>query len=115
MSGLRLVTGLSGAIFLLVVGEFLRRRQLREKYAVLWLTTGLLMLPFAVYPPIFDGLAEGLGIADPPNLLLFLAVVFLLFVCMHLSWEVSKLEAETRVLAEEIALSRLDQSSLRDE
>jgi hypothetical protein len=36
--------------------------------------------------------------------------VFLLLVCMHLSWEVSRLEEETRVLAEEIALIRADRN-----
>jgi hypothetical protein len=37
---------------------------------------------------------------------LFLAVAFLLLLAVHLSWEVSRLEGETRVLGEEIALLR---------
>jgi Uncharacterized conserved protein (DUF2304) len=42
------------------------------------------------------------------SLALFLGVVFLLIVCIHLSWEVSRLEEETRTLAEEIALMRTE-------
>jgi hypothetical protein len=37
--------------------------------------------------------------------------VFLLIVCIHLSWEVSRLEEETRTLAEEIALIRTERES----
>jgi hypothetical protein len=39
---------------------------------------------------------------------LFLAVVFLLIIAMHLSWEVSQLEEETRSISEEIALLRME-------
>ncbi|MGZ6840371.1 MAG: DUF2304 family protein, partial [Frankiaceae bacterium] len=45
-------------------------------------------------------------VKDPVNLLLFGAALVLLLVCVHLSWEVSRLEGETRTLAEEIALLR---------
>jgi hypothetical protein len=43
--------------------------------------------------------------------------MFLLLVCLHLSWEASRLEDETRVLAEEVALLRLrmDEQSERTE
>ena len=54
--------------------------------------------------------------ADPPNLLLFGAAVLLLLVCVHLSWEVSHLEEETRTLAESHALlqERLERLEARD-
>jgi hypothetical protein len=42
-------------------------------------------------------------------------MMFLLLVCLHLSWESSKLEDETRVLAEEIALLRLKVDELSAE
>jgi len=35
-----------------------------------------------------------------------ICIVFLLLVCVHLSWEVSALEEETRTLAEDFALLR---------
>jgi hypothetical protein len=35
-----------------------------------------------------------------------IAIVFLLIVVMHFSWELSRLEERTRTLAEEIALLR---------
>jgi hypothetical protein len=44
------------------------------------------------------------GIASGLSLVLGAAVVFLLFVCMSLSLHVSRLEAKTEVLAEEVAM-----------
>lgn len=115
MDDVRLVTGACSLILLLAVIEMLRRRQLREKYAVLWLFTGAATVPLTFFPGMFDAVAHRLGVADPPNLMSFLGIVFLLLVCVHLSWEVSRLEEETRILAEEIALIRLGQQQAVDD
>jgi hypothetical protein len=101
---LTLVTALTAIVVLAFIVELLRRRQLQEKYAFLWLLTGLAMLPLGLFPRLLDNVAKWLGIANGVSLVLFAAIVFLLLICVHLSWEVSRLEEETRTLAEEIAL-----------
>ena len=105
---LNLVTAIAGLLVLGVIVELLRRRRLREKYAMLWLAVGLIVLPLAFFPRILDNAADMLGIANGVSLVLFLGFLFLLLVCVHLSWEVSQLEEETRTLAEEMALLRAD-------
>jgi hypothetical protein len=102
---LELVGGLISVSFMF---ELLRRRQLKEKYAVLWLLVGIAMLVFAAWPPLLDHLANELGIKSGPNLLLFVASLVLVVVCVHLSWEISRLEDKTRALAEEMGLLRLE-------
>jgi hypothetical protein len=92
----------------------MRRRTLREKYAVLWLVVGVGQLVLAAFPRLLDAFAQLLGVADPPNLLAFAGIVFLLGVTAHLSWESSRLEDETRVLAEEIAMLRHQVEELQD-
>jgi hypothetical protein len=101
-------TVLFGVLILGVILELLRRRRLREKYAVIWLFTGLLVIVLALFPGGLDRVAGYLGVASGVSLVLFLAVVFLLVIAIHLSWEVSQLEEETRTISEEIALLRLD-------
>ena len=49
---------------------------------------------------------HALGVDYGPSAVFLGAIVFLLLVCMHLSWEVSRLEERTRTLAEELALLR---------
>ncbi|MFS8479077.1 MAG: DUF2304 domain-containing protein [Micromonosporaceae bacterium] len=105
---LNMVTALAGLLVLGVILELLRRRRLREKYAMLWLAVGIVVLPLAFFPRLSDGAAAMLGVASGVSLVLFLGFLFLLLVCVHLSWEVSQLEEETRTLAEEFALLRTE-------
>jgi len=88
------------------VVEMLRRGILREKYAALWLfvTGGLLVV--AAFPRLLSWAASSVGIAVPANLLFFVSGIVLLLVSVQLSYEVSRLEARTRRLAEEVALLR---------
>jgi hypothetical protein len=94
-----------------VMIELVRRRKLREKYAFLWLGVGAGGLILGVSRGLLDRLAHAVGIAYPPTLLFVFAVLFLLIVCGHLSWEVSRLEERTHILAEEIALLRSPQTA----
>ncbi|WP_433528612.1 DUF2304 domain-containing protein [Micromonospora sp. CA-263727] len=105
---LTLVTGLTGLVLLATIVELLRRRQLREKYGMLWLGLLFVVIPLSLFPTLLDGVADLLGVATGVSLVLFLGIVFLLLVCIHLSWEVSRLEEETRTLAEEFALLRAE-------
>ncbi len=99
--------GVAAAVLATVfVVELLRRGILKEKFAALWLVvTGALLL-IAVFPGVLSWLAQVLGVQLPSNLLFFLAAVVLLLVSVQLSFEVSKLEARTRRLAEDLALLR---------
>ncbi|MBM7495009.1 hypothetical protein JOD64_006231 [Micromonospora luteifusca] len=105
---LTLVTGLTGLILLATIVELLRRRQLREKYGMLWLGVLIIVIPLSLFPRLLDNVAELLGVASGVSLVLFLGIIFLLLVCVHLSWEVSHLEEETRTLAEDFALLRTE-------
>ncbi len=105
---LTLVTGLTGLLLLGTIVELLRRRQLREKYGMLWLAVLIIVIPLSLFPRLLDNVAELLGVASGVSLVLFLGIVFLLLVCVHLSWEVSALEEETRTLAEDFALLRAE-------
>ena len=108
MKLLTIVTGLTSLAVLAFMIELLRRRQLQEKYAILWLAVSIVMVPVAFVPTMVDKVAVTFGFASGVSLVLFLGIVFLLLVCMHLSWEVSRLEEETRTLAEDVALLRTE-------
>jgi hypothetical protein len=110
------VVALIGSLLVLAgIVELLRRRQLGEKYAVLWLVVGVTLLVFTVFPGLSIWLARVLGVAVPTNLLFFVGILFLVGVVLHLSWEVSRLENETRKLAEDQAILRLEFEQLRDD
>ncbi|MEI7778650.1 MAG: DUF2304 domain-containing protein [Actinomycetes bacterium] len=94
--------------------ELLRRRQLREKYAAIWLIVSAMLLFFAIQPTLFARISHFLGFGLPVNLAFASAVVVLLLVSMQLSLESGRREDETQRLAEEIALLQLEIDRLRD-
>lgn len=103
------IIALVGSLIVLgLIVEMLRRRQLSEKYAVLWLLVGLVLLFLTIFPGVVTMLTGAIGVALPTNLMFFVAIVFLTAVALHLSWEVSRLESETRKLAEDLAILRLE-------
>lgn len=103
------VLGLIGSLFTLtLLFELLRRRRLREKYAVFWVIVAMATLVIAVFPATLTTAADLVGVEVPANLLFFGASMLLLGVSIHQSYEMGRLEERTRTLAEEIGLLRLE-------
>lgn len=93
-------------VILAVVLWMLLTRRLREKYAVLWILIALAVLVVGLFPGLLGALTAVLGVQLPSNLLFATAILLLLGVALHLSWELSQVEEETRRLAEEAAILR---------
>lgn len=100
----------AGIAFALIVVALivvlLLRRQLREKYAIMWLLIGITILVLSIFPSLLVGLSGFLGVAVPSNLIFALSIVLLVGVTLHLSWELSQAEDEIRRVAEEVAILR---------
>lgn len=99
-------------VILFIVFDMLRLKKIREKYATLWLIVGFATLVLAAFPRLLEIVAQLLSVQVPSNLLFALSIVLALGVCLHLSWEISVVEDETRVLAEEAAILRVQLESL---
>jgi hypothetical protein len=99
-------------LVLVIIVSLLLRRQLREKYATLWIIIGLVILILAVFPGLLLWLSDLLGVAVPSNLIFALALVLLIGVALHLSWELSLAEDEVRRVAEDVAIARADLEAL---
>ena len=95
-----------GLVVFLVI--LLRRRQLREKYAIIWIVVALAVCVLGAFPGLVEKVASAVGVATPSNLIFATALILLLVVCIQLSVEVTNLEERTRTLAEEVALLRFD-------
>lgn len=99
---------------LIAIVWMLLSHRLREKYAALWLIIGIAMLLLTIFPGMLVGLADGLGVEVPANLLFVLALALLIGVTLHQSWELSTVEDETRRVAEEVAILRGEIEVLHD-
>lgn len=99
-------------VMVLAVLQMLRQGKLREKYTVLWLVVGGLTIVLGAFPQLLDWAASLVGIRVPSNLLFALAIMLLVGVSLHVSRELTILEDETRILAEEVAILRASVESL---
>ena len=96
------------ACSLLFVLRLLRRSQLAARYALLWMSIGTVLLFLASFPGTLDRVSVWLGITYGPATFFLAAITVLFIIVIQFSWELSRLEERTHVLAEEVALLRAD-------
>jgi hypothetical protein len=98
------VASIAAVIFLFVIFELIRSRRLQERYAILWLVTGGVILLLSVWRDALRLVAEQIGIAYPPSALFVVGFLFILVVLLHYSTVISELSERNVRLAQDIAL-----------
>jgi hypothetical protein len=99
------VAAAASVLLILVVLELIRGRRLKERYALLWLATGVVLLVLSAWRDGLNTIAGWLGVTSyPPAVLFAVATLFILLVLLHYSTVISKLTDENVDLAQRIAL-----------
>ena len=92
-------------VLVLVVFELIRSRRLRERYALLWLLTGLVLVVLSAWRGGLNTIAGWLGIRGyPPAVLFAVGLLFVILVLLHYSTVISRLSDQNVVLAQRLAL-----------
>jgi hypothetical protein len=104
-----LLVSILGAIasfaLVLVVLELIRSRKLRERYALLWLLTGLVLAALSLWRGGLNTMAGWLGVRSyPPAVLFAVGILFILAVLLHYSTVISRLTDQNVLLAQRLAL-----------
>jgi hypothetical protein len=95
----------ASVVLILVVLELVRGRRLKERYALLWLATGVVLLVLSAWRGGLNTVAGWLGVTGyPPAVLFAVATLFVLLVLLHYSTVISKLTDENVELAQRVAL-----------
>jgi hypothetical protein len=96
---------IASIVLILVVLELVRGRRLKERYALLWLATGFVLLVLSAWRGGLNTVAGWLGVTGyPPAVLFAVATLFVLLVLLHYSTVISKLTDENVELAQRVAL-----------
>jgi hypothetical protein len=104
---------LSGSILTLVIW-LIRAGRLREKYALLWLFTCIVIIVLAASRRILEATAVAVGIYYPPSLLFLLGLLFLLLVNIGYAVSLSRLSEGNHKLAQEVALLKKALEDLKE-
>jgi hypothetical protein len=104
-----LAVSIAGAIasfvLVVVVLELIRSRRLRERYALLWLVTGVALTVLSAWREGLNTIAGWLGVRSyPPAVLFAVGFLFILAVLLHYSTVISRLSDQNVLLAQRLAL-----------
>ncbi len=110
----QIIIGALSIILLLITFELIRKKRLREEYAILWLFTGIAVLVFSLWPGFFlsQFFVKITGIFYLSAVVL-IAFSFLLLIVLHFSVVISKLTSQQKDLAQHYALLELELNELK--
>jgi hypothetical protein len=109
-----IVAAIASIVLLVVVFELIRSRRLRERYALLWLLTAIVMLVLSLWRSGLSRISDEVGVAYPPTLLLAFGSLFILVVLLHYSTVISRLSDQNTILAQRLALLESQVAEGRD-
>jgi len=91
----------------------IRRRRLREEYAVLWVIVGLLLLALTFVPTVSATVAGWLNL-DPVVLILVVAMVFLVAIMLYSSSAITRDGRRQDKLSRDVAALKEEVERLRE-
>ena len=104
ISRVQAVSVLGSLTLLLLILELVRRGKLAERYSLLWIATGGVLLLLSLWRGLLDRFAATVGIFYPPSALFLVGMIFILLLILHFSVIVSRLSRKNRSLAQRVAL-----------
>jgi hypothetical protein len=115
--GVSIAAAIASLGLLIAVLELVRRRRLREKYALLWILTAIVLLVLSVWRGAVTSIATALGVSYGPTVLFAVGALFVLVVLLHYSTVISALTDRTVVLAQKVASleQRIDELERRQD
>jgi hypothetical protein len=101
------LSAIAGSMVLLImVVELIRRGRLKERYSLLWLLAGAVVMLFSLSRGLLEYFSHLFGIFYPPSFLFLIAFFFLLLITLHFSVVISGLSEKNKRLAQEVAMLR---------
>jgi hypothetical protein len=89
---------------LLFVLNLVRKKYLKENYAIMWVLTFVIMSIVPLFINYLDKIAYAVGISYPPALLYLMALMFIFVLILHFSVIVSKLSDQNKTLIQELGI-----------
>lgn len=91
-------------IFIIFILNLVRKNKLDEKYSILWLFFGVIILIVAIFPNIIEETAYIFDVYYPPALLLLFSIIIIGAYIVHITMVITKQNKMIIKLTQELAL-----------
>jgi hypothetical protein len=103
MLRIQMIIGTVSVLLLGIVLELIRRGRLREKYALLWLLSGVVIAVFSIFPGLLSVISKVMGVYYLTALFV-ISFLFLLLIVLHFSTVLSWLSDKNKELTQELSI-----------
>jgi hypothetical protein len=110
MQSIQIISIIGSLLFLITIIELIRRKLLKEAYAIIWLIFGCLFLFFSLWRKALDYIAQAIDIVYPPAMLFLLLIVAITLVLIQFSVVISKQSDQIKKLTQELAILKRDRN-----
>jgi len=112
-SNVQLVAILTSLFFFLLILYLIKKKRIKEEYSLLWIFFAIVFILFSFWRRGLDYIAEFIGVAYPPAALFLILLMAVFLILIEFSIIISRLSDKNKVLAQEIALLRLEIRKLK--
>ncbi len=91
-------------VFEIFILNLVRKNKLDEKYSILWIILGIIILIVAIFPDIIVKVADLFNVYYPPTLMLLFALMILGTYIIHISIVLTKQNKMIVKLTQELAI-----------
>lgn len=104
MEKIQIIAIVTSLLFLAYIIRLILKGKLREEYSIVWIVCTAILIVFSFWRDGLVVMADLLGVYEAPNLVFTACIFAILIYLLHLSVVVSKLHAQNKQLAQDIAL-----------
>ncbi|MGM0600244.1 MAG: DUF2304 domain-containing protein [Candidatus Rifleibacteriota bacterium] len=112
---IQIISLISSVLFLIFIFELIRRKKIKEAYAILWLIFGFIFIFFSIWKQGLDYISELVGIYYPPAFLFLLLIIAIILILIQFSIVISKQSDILKKLTQEIALIKTTKDNCKND
>ncbi len=95
---------ISSVFLIILILELIRRNYLKERYSLLWLTTGGAFLVLSIFIGLLEPIVHFLGFIFISNALFIAGIIFLVMIVLGMTIAISRLSERNKKLTQEMVL-----------
>ncbi|HAE38459.1 MAG TPA: DUF2304 domain-containing protein [Candidatus Riflebacteria bacterium] len=101
---IQIISIVGSLLFLAIITRLIKKKTIKEAYAILWLLFGTMFMIFSIWKKGLDYFAGIVGVYYPPAMLFLILIIALILVLIQFSVIVSSQNDKIRRLTQEVAL-----------